>query len=130
MFISLPFLYGLTLVLLIVYSLCYYNRLYKKGRHLHPKWFMMVFGFISICCMGFLWVHFNAPLSLQTYSNLDHHFLQHQGFVVTQKIELGNADTVHVNNNSYNRFIIQKQGDRVQISSPYSEEPFYGKTEA
>lgn len=127
MFISLPFLYGLSLLLMTVYSLRYYNRLYKKGRYMRPGWFMGLFGLVSLFCMGFLWVHFNAPLSLQTYSNLDHHFLQHQGFVVSKNIELGNSDTVHFNNNAYNRFIIQKQGEQVQITSPYSEDPLYGK---
>jgi hypothetical protein len=67
----------------------------------------------------------HAPLKLNTFSNLDHHFIRHDGFVVRGSIELGRSDTVNFDNNSFSSFILSKKDKQVIVSSGYSEEPFY-----
>ena len=64
------------------------------------------------------------PLKLKTFSNLDHHFIRHDGFVVARNIELGRSDTVNNTGNTFNRFVLEKQNNQLTVSSPYSEEPF------
>jgi len=64
-------------------------------------------------------------MRLKSFSNLDHHFIRHDGFVLPGKVELGKGDTSEGNNASHNSFIFQKEEDKVRISSSYSEEPFF-----
>ncbi|MEI9809048.1 MAG: hypothetical protein WDO16_14970 [Bacteroidota bacterium] len=87
--------------------------------------FPVIFFLISAACFLFLWVNIHAPLSLKTFSNLDHHFIRHDGFVVNEKIELGRSDTVNFSNNAYNSFVLSKKDKQVRIVSVYSEDPFY-----
>ncbi|MBC7948441.1 MAG: hypothetical protein H7Y42_11210 [Chitinophagaceae bacterium] len=120
---SLSFLYALTIVVLLIYGFLYYRDLSRSARH--RKGFPFVFGIISIACFAFLWVNMHAPLRLQTFTNLDHHFLQHDGFRVKGSIELGNTDSVNSENNPYNRFVLSRSTEGINVSSAYSEEPFY-----
>lgn len=123
---SLSFLYALAIIVLLVYGRVYYRDFAKSARQ--RKRFPLVFLVISIACFVFLWINIHAPLSLKTFSNVDHHFIRHDGFVVHDKIELGRADTVNFSNNSYNSFVLDKQGNEVVVSSAYSEDPFYVKS--
>src|ERR1700759_539180 len=124
-FSSLTFLYGISIALLLVYGFFFY-RAFAKGVA-NRRVFPVVFLMISIASLSFLWINIHAQLSLKTFSNLDHNFLQHDGFAVNKKIELGNSDTVNFNQNPYDRFIFSKQPGKVIVTSPYSEEPFYQK---
>src|SRR5579885_948374 len=98
---SLSFLYALTFILLLWYGLSYYRSLSKPGRR--RKLFLPVFFVISFACFLFLWINMHAPLRLKTFSNLDHNFIQQDGFLVSENIELGRSDTTNNNNSSYNR---------------------------
>src|SRR6478672_10503807 len=120
---SLSFLYALTIVILVVYGLVYYRDFTRSA--LQKKKFPLIFLVISIACFGFLWINIHAPLKLKTFSNLDHHFLRQDGFIVNKTIELGRADTVNVDNNSFNSFLFAKKEGQVMVLSKYSEEPFY-----
>ena len=119
---SLSFLYAISIIVLLLYGFLYY-RDFEKGRF--PRRFPVVFLFIAFACFGFLWINIHAPLTLKTFSNLDHHFIRHDGFDVSKKIELGRADTVNYEHNSFNRFEVDRRNDSVHICSVYSEEPFY-----
>ncbi|HUM65717.1 MAG TPA: hypothetical protein PLV32_07735, partial [Chitinophagaceae bacterium] len=122
-FTSLSFLYLLVIITLLLYGYMY-QRDFKKGR-VQKNRFPLVFLLISAACLSFLWINIHAPLRLKTFSNLDHHFLQHNGFEFTKNIELGGADTINYQDNQYNRFIFAGGSGGLSISSPYSEEPFY-----
>jgi hypothetical protein len=80
---------------------------------------------IGVACFSFLYFNIHAPLSLKTFSNLDHHFIRHDGFAVAKSIELGRTDTVNYKGNSFNRFVLSKGNNHLEVSSSYSEEPFY-----
>lgn len=125
MFTSLTLLYGLTLLILIAYSIRYYNNLARKNRFADKRWFITIFLFISLLCSGFLLVNFFAPLKFKVYSNLDHHFLQHDGYRVHEAIELGNTDTNALNPSPYNSFILSRNGTKLKLQSGWSEEPFF-----
>lgn len=120
---SLSFLYILAIAILLVYGLVYYRDFARSARQ--RKRFPFFFLIISIACFSFLWTNIHAPLRLHTYSNLDHYFIRHDGFLVNEKIELGRSDTVNFSNNSYNRFLLKKKEKEVTIFSPYSEDPLY-----
>lgn len=120
---SLSFLYAITFILLLWYGIYYYKALSKPGKR--KKIFLPVFIVISLVCFLFLWVNFHAPLNLKTYSNIDHNFIRHDGFLVSKQIELGKSDTVNNGNSSFNRFQFSKENGKVVLSSQYSEEPFY-----
>src|SRR5688572_16688293 len=119
---SLSFLYTISIIVLLLYGFLYY-RDFEKGRL--RRRFPVVFLFIAVACFGFLWINIHAPLSLRTFSNLDHHFIRYDVFEVNKKIELGRSDTVNYEHNSFNRFEFDRRNDSVHISSVYSEEPFY-----
>ncbi len=119
---SLSFLYAISIIVLLVYGIFYYRN-FAKARF--PRRFPLVFSIIGICCVLFLWINIHAPLALKTFSNLDHHFIRHDGFEVNKGIELGRADTVNYDNNSFSRFEFVRKGDQVHVNSVYSEEPFY-----
>ena len=119
---SLSFLYAISIVVLLLYGVFYYRN-FAKARF--PRRFPVVFLIIGVCCVSFLWVNFHAPMTLKTFSNLDHHFIRHDGFEINKRIELGTADTVNYNNNSFNRFEFVRKDGQVHINSVYSEEPFY-----
>ena len=120
---SLSFLYVFAIAVLLLYGFIY-HRNFKRSHYKH-RLFPLVFLIISTACLSFLWINIHAPLSLKTFSNLDHHFIQHDGFDVTKKIELGRSDTVNYENNSFNSFLFTKKSGVVTINSAYSEEPFY-----
>jgi hypothetical protein len=122
---SFPFLYVLVILLLLVYGRLYYRDFVRSAKPF--KRFPIVFFVISAACFIFLWINIHAPLSLKTFSNLDHHFIRHDGFVVDDKIELGRTDTVNFSNNSYNSFLLDKLDKEVVVASAYSEDPFYVK---
>src|SRR5258705_3372474 len=120
---SLTFLYAFVIILLFVYGGMYY-RSFAKNRY-QKRRFPYVFLLITMACMGFLYGNIHAPLSLKTFSNLDHHFIRQDGFRVAGKIELGRADTVNYKNNPFNSFVLGKKGKELAVNSPYSEEPFF-----
>ena len=115
---SLSFLYILTIGVLLLYGLFYYNNFAKSGyqRRLFPYIFLA----ISAACFSFLYFNINAPLKLRTFSNLDHYFIRHDGFEVADSIVLGRSDTVNDPGNSFNRFVLNKHGDQLTVSSIYS----------
>ena len=123
---SLSFLYALTIVILVIYGLVYYRDFTRSA--LQRKKFPVIFFIISVACFSFLWINIHAPLKLQTFSNLDHHFIRHDGFIVNRGIELGRSDTVNFDNNAYSSFILTKKDKQVTVTSRYSEEPFYSGT--
>lgn len=120
---SLTFLYAFTIAALLLYGFFYYRSFIKNGSS--AKGFSFVFLLIGAACFSFLYFNIHAPLSLRTFSNLDHHFIRHDGFSVSGSIELGRTDTVNYKSNSYNRFILSRQNKQLIVSSSYSEEPFY-----
>ncbi|MCC7402254.1 MAG: hypothetical protein IT214_12305 [Chitinophagaceae bacterium] len=120
---SLSFLYALTFILLVWYGLYYYRSLSRPGRV--KKLFLPIFTVISIACILFLWINMHAPLSLKTYSNVDHYFIRHDGYRITKSIELGKSDTVNNAGNPFNRFLFSQEDNKVIVSSSYSEDPFY-----
>lgn len=122
-FTSLTFLYALAICVLVLYGLFYYKNFARNGHR--KKGFPFVFLLIGIACLSFLFFNIHAPLSLKTFSNLDHHFIRHDGFSVAGNIELGKTDTANFKSNSYNRFVLSRKGNEFTVSSPYSEEPFY-----
>lgn len=125
-FTSLTFLYLLVIAALIVYGIAYYHR-FAANRFQHRQ-FPLVFLIVAAACMGFLYINFHAPLSLKSISNLDHHFIRHDGFRVNGQLELGGSDTTHSKNSSRNQFIFSRKGTAVGLNVPYSEEPFYWST--
>ena len=120
---SLTFLYALAIVVLLLYGFMYYRN-FEKGRY-QRRQFPIVFFIISAACFSFLWINIHAPLKLETFSNLDHYFLRHDGFEVNKKIELGQSDTANYRNNSFNRFLFAKKNDQVVVEAVYSEDPLY-----
>lgn len=120
---SLSFLYAFSIAVLLLYGWLYYKSFSKNG--FQRRRFPVVFLAIALACFGFLYFNIHAPLKLRTFSNLDHHFIRHDGFRVARSIELGRNDTVNYTGNSYNRFILHKQKNELVLSSPYSEDPFY-----
>lgn len=122
-FTSLSFLYGVTIVSLLIYGLFYY-RDFVKGRFHHRR-FPIFFGVIAFCCLGFLWIQTHAPLALRTYSNLDHHFIRHKGYAITGSFSLGYADTASDPGAAFNNFTFSRKGSAALIQSAYSEDPLY-----
>ncbi|MGZ5222039.1 MAG: hypothetical protein ACXWC7_18280, partial [Chitinophagaceae bacterium] len=113
---SLTFLYAFTIAVLFIYGWLYYksfarNRSQKKG-------FPFVFALIGVACFSFLYFNIHAPLSLKTFSNLDHHFIQHDGFRVAGSLEMGRTDTVNFKGNNFNRFILKRSENQLQVQSP------------
>ncbi|MEO7983598.1 MAG: hypothetical protein ABI688_05925, partial [Bacteroidota bacterium] len=120
---SLTFLYAFTIAVLLLYGLLYYRGFVKNGYQ--RRRFPFVFLLISLGCLSFLFINIHAPLSLKTFSNLDHHFIRHDGFRVAGTMELGRTDTVNYKGNSFNRFVLSQKNDQLRVTSAYSEEPFY-----
>jgi hypothetical protein len=120
---SLTFLYAFSIAVLLLYGLLYYKSFIKNGYQ--KRRFPVVFLLVSIACFSFLYFNIHASLKLKTFSNLDHHFIRHDGFRVAGSIELGRTDTVNYKGNSFNRFVLDKLNSQLAVSSPYSEEPFY-----
>src|SRR6185436_11050270 len=120
---SLSFLYALTIVLLIIYGWVYYRDFTRSA--MQRKKFPLVFLVIGAACFSFLWINIHAPLRLKTFSNLDHHFIRHDGFLVNKSIELGRSDTVNFDNNPFSSFILTRKDSQVTVTSRYSDEPFY-----
>lgn len=120
---SLTFLYAFSITVLLLYGLLYYKSFIKNGYQ--KKRFPLIFLLVSLACFSFLYFNINASLTLKTFSNLDHHFIRHEGFRVAGNIELGRTDTVNYKSNAFSRFVLDKQDGKLAVSSPYSEEPFY-----
>lgn len=120
---SFTFLYAASIAILLAYGVAYY-RSFSHNRA-PARLFPFVFGTISVLCLFFLYINMHPPLSLRTYSNLDHHFIRHEGYTVKGSIELGGADTSNFNDRNYNRFIFSGQSGNMIMKAPYSEEPFY-----
>ncbi len=120
---SLSFLYAFTILVLFVYGLLYYRSFVKNGYQ--RRRFPLVFLLIGAACFSFLYFNIHAPLSLKTFSNLDHHFIRHDGFRVARQIELGRTDTLNFKGNAFNSFVLSKQEKQVKVLSVYSEEPLY-----
>lgn len=120
---SLSFLYAFSILVLLVYGFVYYRNFMRSGYHRSK--FPFVFAIIGIACFSFLWINIHAPLQLKTFSNLDHHFLQHDGFAVNGSIVLGRSDTVNSNLSTTNNFSFSKKNGTVLVNSAYSEDPFY-----
>ena len=128
-FSSLSFLYAFTIAILLWYGFVYYRGFAKNG--FQKRRFPLVFFAITTACVSFLYFNIHAPLRLHTFSNIDHHFLRHDGFRVSHRIEMGRNDTINYKTNSYNRFVLEREGGQLRVNAPYSEEPFYistGKT--
>ncbi len=120
---SLSFLYAFAIVVILIYGFIY-QRDFKRSRY--RQWrFPFIFFIICASCFSFLWINIHAPLGLKTFSNLDHHFIQHDGFNVVKKIELGRSDTVNYESNSFNQFLFTGQNNAVTVNSAYSEDPLY-----
>ena len=122
-FSSLSFLYLFCIIVLLVYGFVYWQQFQQKGYV--RKIFPYVFPLIAVACLAFLWINMRAPLSLKTISNLDHHFIRHDGFAVTQQLEIGKTDTANMPGAAYNRFAFYKDGGQLAVQSSYSEDPFY-----
>src|SRR5258705_3655061 len=120
---SLTFLYAFSITVLLLYGLLYYKSFVKNGYQ--ERRFPVVFLLISVACFSFLYFNINASLKLKTFSNLDHHFIRHDGFMVAGSIELGRTDTINYKGNSFNRFVLNKKNEQLSVSSPWSEDPFY-----
>ncbi len=120
---SFSFLYLLTIGSLLLYGVVYYRDFTRSGYQ--RRRFPYIFLLISAACFAFLYFNIHASLKLKTFSNLDHHFIRHDGFEVAQGIELGRSDTVNYQSNSFNRFMLSKKMDQLIVTSSYSEEPFY-----
>ncbi len=120
---SLSFLYLLAVVLLVIYGILYYREFARSA--LIKKRFPWLFALLSVACMSFLWIHFHAPSALGTYTNLDHYFLQQDGYRINRSIELGYGDTSLDRDNATSKFVVQPGNDGALVSSSYSEEPFY-----
>lgn len=124
---SLSFLYAFTAIIMIGYGLVYYRNFVRHGyqRRLFP-W---VFLLITAACFSFLWFMFHAPAGSRTCSNLDHHFIRHDGYRVAKQAELGRTDTVNTRENPFNSFRIIKENSKISVISDHSEEPFYVTTD-
>lgn len=120
---SFTFLYLFVIVVLLLFGLLYYRNFIRNGYQ--KQIFPWVFLLIGFSCFSFLYFNIHAGLSLKTFSNLDHHFIRHDGFSVAGNIELGKKDTINYQGNSYNRFLLTKKKDQLHVVSSYSEEPFY-----
>jgi hypothetical protein len=120
---SLSFLYGASIAVLLIYGVVYYRGFIRNGYQ--RRRFPFVFFMISLACFSFLYFNIHAPLSLRTFSNLDHHFLRHEGFRVAGRIELGRADTINYKANPFSHFVLAREHAQLKVSSSYSEEPFY-----
>ncbi len=120
---SLSFMYGMAIAILIVYGFVFYRSFYRNASQ--RRIFPWVFGLISIVSISFLWININAPLKLRTFSNTDHHFIRHDGFVVSTSIELGRSDSLNFPGASYNSFKLSRDAGMVNVNSGYSEDPFY-----
>ncbi len=120
---SLTFLYAFSILLLLLYGWVYYKS-FAKNRYQRRR-FPYVFLLISAACFAFLYFNIHAPLSLKTFSNLDHHFIRHDGFRVANNIELGRTDTVNYRNNPFNSFKLSKKNNQLNVISSWSEEPFF-----
>jgi hypothetical protein len=120
---SLGFLYMVCIVIMIGYGVIYYRN-FQRGRY-QRSLFPLVIIMIGGACLSFLWVNFHPSLRLKTFGNLDHHFLQHDGFEVSSGIELGKTDTANYDNLNFNRFLFSKKQGKVFVNALYSEEPMY-----
>ena len=124
---SLTFLYVFSIAVLLIYGLLYYKSFIRNGYQ--KRRFPLVFFLIASVCFSFLYFNIHTPLSLKTFSNLDHHFIRHDGFQVAGSIELGRTDTVNYKGNSFNRFVLSKKENQIDLVSSYTEERVYASAD-
>ena len=86
----------------------------SSGRLSHRGRFPWSFP-LSAWLLCLSWSTYIAPLRLQTFSNLDHHFIRHDGFVVNKRFELGRTDTINFDNNAFNSFRFSKKNNQVIV---------------
>src|SRR5689334_3409370 len=103
---SLSFMYLSVVIVLLIYGWSYYRGFIANG--IQRRRFPIVFTIVALICAGFLYINIHAPLSLKTFSNLDHFFLQHDGFRVNGKMSLGRSDTAHFPAASFSEFQLEK----------------------
>ena len=120
---GLTLLYAFGALLLIGYGLYYYKLFNQKG--IAPRLFPLIFGLIAAACFAFLWFSFHPPSGSSTFSNLDHHFIRHQGYQVTGKVVLGRSDTTSNHIAPYSAFVIQKENGNIRVQATWTESPFY-----
>ncbi|MBK6828355.1 MAG: hypothetical protein IPG86_16520 [Chitinophagaceae bacterium] len=122
---SLSFLYLFSALLIIGYGFLYYRSFIRNGRQ--RKDFPWVILLITAACFFFLWFSFHAPLRSGSISNLDHHFIRHDGFRVNGTVLLGSTDTAGQQSKAYSHFRISKSNGAFQLESDYADEPFYSR---
>ncbi len=122
-FSGLSSLFVVAIILLLLFAGLHYRsfRMGRTDRRSFPVFFLAT-GFV---CVSFLLLHFNPGRWLDTFTNADHHFIRHDGFLLQKTIRLGAADTASNNDLPYNDFAMTPSADGVQISSSYSEEPLF-----
>ena len=123
---SLSFLYLFSISVMLLYGLLYYRGFSRNGYQ--RRSFPWVFLLVMVACVSFLVLNMHAPLSRKTFSNLDHHFLRHDGYRVAGSLELGRADTTGEKGNASNRFGFTRNSKGLVVRSAYSEEPFYSSS--
>lgn len=122
-FTSISFLYIFVIAILAWYGLVYYKQVTKNGHQ--KKLFPWIFLLVTAACCSFLYLNFHPGKKLNSFSNLDHHFIRHDGFRVSDRIELGGSDTALYPDKPFSQFHFEKRGNELLLQSPYSEEPFY-----
>ncbi len=120
---SLPFLYLFAIVLLFIYGARVYRSITRKGYRRGS--FALVFLLIFLACISFLYFNIHSPLHRKSFSNLDHHFIRHDGFRTAGSLELGISDTAGQQRKAFNRFRFRRDKGQLTLESVYSEEPFY-----
>jgi hypothetical protein len=124
---SLTFLYGFVLLVILGFSVVYY-RDFTRSTISRGK-FAFVFSLVALACGAFLWVNMHPGKGLRTFSNLEHHFIRHEGFAVRGKVSLGGSDTITQKTAPYNSFVFKKEGSQILCTSSYSDEPLFAGTD-
>lgn len=122
-FTGMSFLYLFVICLLVWYGIVYYRQFTRNGYQ--RKMFPWIFLAVTAACMAFLYLNIHPPKKAAAFSNLDHHFIRHDGFRASAPIVLGKTDTVEKKERAYNSFRLEKNANAVSVKSDYSEEPFY-----
>lgn len=122
-FTSLSFLYLFVILLLLLYGVRVYRSITRNGYF--PRLFPGLFLLIFLASVSFLYFNMHPSLGRKLFSNLDHHFIQHEGFRSGGRLELGRIDTTVPGDKKYNRFLFTRDSSGLQLYAAYSEEPFY-----
>ncbi|MFN8289946.1 MAG: hypothetical protein U0U70_06805 [Chitinophagaceae bacterium] len=122
-FTGITFLYLFVIFILVWYGLVYYRQFSRNGYQ--RKIFPWIFLVITVACLGFLYFNIHPTGRSAAFTNLDHHFIRHDGFRAAGPVELGKSDTTARKERAYSVFSISKNAGSVFVRSAYSEEPFY-----